>query len=177
MLPTLVVVGGTHGAGKSTLASQLATRLGWMLVSRDLVRGGMAWTEAEVEHVAAGDLSKRAVSTFYEATELMLLRGGSVVIESAFRRGISESDLLPLLNFSRMRYVQCTVPRELAIERCRSRAGREYIGDMLDGRDEERWLRVEQPLDLGVDPLVVDTTDGYDPGLEAIESFVRSRDT
>lgn len=175
--PTLALVGGTHGAGKSTLAALLSPRLNWTLISRDLVRGGMARTEGEAEHVAAGDLSKRAVSVFYDTTCSLLTHGASLVVESAFRRGISETDLAPLIGLADLRYVHCVVPRELAIQRCRERPGREFVGAMLDERDEVRWSRVEQPLDLGASPLIVETADGYRPGLDEIEAFVRGKGT
>src|SRR5689334_22641982 len=48
--PTLVLIGGTHGAGKTTLADLLSARLGWPVLSRDRVRAGMAWTEGETRH-------------------------------------------------------------------------------------------------------------------------------
>jgi predicted kinase len=95
MRPTLLLVGGTHGAGKTTLADILATRLNWTVVSRDRVRAGMAWTVGEQHHVAAGDLSKRAVSVCYEVVAVLLERGSSVIAESGFRRGMSEHDLRP----------------------------------------------------------------------------------
>ena len=44
----------------------------------------------------------------------------------------------------------------------------------LERRDERRWARVEHPPDIVVPLLRVDTTDGYEPGLDAIVEFTRS---
>jgi len=146
-----------------------------MVVSRDRVCGGMAWTEAEREHDPAGDLSVRAVAAFFDTAQLLLSNGGSIILESTFRRGISEADLLPLFDISWVKYVHCIVPRTVAVKRCGSRTGREFVGAMLESRDKERWLRVEHSLELDVVPLVVDTTDGYSPGLNEIEAHARAR--
>jgi predicted kinase len=174
VVPTLLLIGGTHGAGKTTLGDLLASRLNWVLVSRDRVRGGMAWTEGEEHHVPAGDLSQRAVTAFYKSVAALIAHGASVIAESGFRRGISEVDLLPFGSLAQMRLVQCHVPRPVAIDRCRDRHGREFVGEMLESRDEQRWARIEQPLDLSIPVLTVSTTDGYEPGLEAIEAFARA---
>jgi len=173
--PILLLIGGTHGAGKTTLADLLATRLNWTLISRDRVRAGMAWAEGEEHHAPAGDLSKRAVAAFYRAIEALLVEGVSVIAESGFRRGVSEPDLVPLAELSEIRYIQCTVPRDLAIARCDARPGREFVGPILEAQDEAGWLRIEQPLDPGATVLHVDTSNGYNTQLDAIEAFVRTR--
>jgi predicted kinase len=169
--PTLLLVGGTHGAGKTTLASLLSQTLSWPLLSRDHVRGGLAWTAGEHEQEPAGELSKLAVQTFFALMEDHVSRGVSLVAESAFRRGVSEDDLRPLLPAADMRWIHCHVPRQTAIERCRTRSGREFVAPMLEGRDELRWQRVENPPRLPIPVLTVDTTDHYDPGLDEIVSY------
>jgi predicted kinase len=93
MKPTAVVIGGTHGAGKSTLGELLSQRLGWPLISRDRIRGGLAWTTGEPEHEAGGELSRRAVAVFFETLLGLTKASVSVVAESPFRRGLSEADM------------------------------------------------------------------------------------
>lgn len=176
MTPYLVLVGGTHGAGKTTLAAHLSSLLNWPLLSRDHIRGGLAWTADEQAIEPAGDLSKRAVAVFFEAIGSFLAARLSVVAESTFRRGLSEDDLRPFLATADVRLVHCVVPRALAIERCSVRDGREFLGGMLEGRDEARWERVEKPLALPVPVLRVDTSDGYDPELPSIADFASHRD-
>ena len=173
MRPSLVLIGGTHGAGKTTLAVLLSARLNWPLVSRDLVRGGAAWTACEVEHEPAGELSRQTVATFFQLIRVHLDAGISLVADSVFRRGVSERDLAPMLDAADFRWVHCRVSRDLAIERCRQRPGID-IAAMLEERDEGRWERVEHPLDLPMAVLEVDTSDGYEPGLPAIVDFARN---
>ncbi len=85
---------------------------------------------------------------------------------------MSEADIEPVLRVADVRYVQCRIPRDVAIARCEARHGRQFIGPMLRARDDTRWLLVEEPLDLPVPLLSVDTTDGYEPGIEDIVRFV-----
>src|SRR6185436_15107442 len=46
--PTLIAIGGLSGTGKSTLARALATRLGWRLLSSDVVRKELAGLAPDV---------------------------------------------------------------------------------------------------------------------------------
>ena len=175
MKPTAVVIGGTHGAGKSTLGELLSQRLGWPLISRDRIRGGLAWTTGEPEHEAGGELSRRAVAVFFETLLGLTKASVSVVAESPFRRGLSEADIEPVVRVADVRYVQCRVPRDVAIARCEARYGREFLGPMLCARDDARWLLVEEPLELRVPVLNVDTADGYEPGVNDILRFATDR--
>lgn len=140
MRPTLLLVGSTHGAGKTTLADILGARLSWVVVSRDRVRGGMASTQGEQQHVPTGDLSRRAVSAFYELITVLLARSSSVIAESGFRRGVSEADLRPLQSTAALRLVHCAVPRAVAIDRCRSTPGPEFTRRLHGGACRPRPL-------------------------------------
>lgn len=175
MLPTVVLIGGTHAAGKTTLADALSGSLEWPLISRDRVRAGLAWTAQEVEQEPAGDLSRSGVRLFFETVLAAATAGMSCIAESTFRRGLSEADLLPLLDIADVRLLHCIVPRQTAIQRAAARDGREFVAAMLESRDEARWNRVEEPLDLPVPLLRINTADGWEPTLEEIVAFARGR--
>lgn len=175
--PVLLLVAGTHGAGKTTLAKLLAEELGWPLVSRDAVRTGLAFSVGEQMPEPGGEVSQAAVVAFSGAIHHLVRSRVSLIAESPFRRGISEADLAPIAELADIRIIQCRVSREIAIERCRARPGLDYVATMLEERDDRSWARVEQPLDLRTPVLSIDTSDGYRPALRELVHFARcSRD-
>lgn len=127
----LILVGGLPGTGKSTLAGLLSDRLGLTVLSSDRLRKELAGLDpaapAEAgyrEGLYAPEHTERTYETLLERAAALLRRGESVVLDASWtRRPPREhaarladqlgADLTPL---------RCSAPRELAIERIRSRA-------------------------------------------------------
>lgn len=114
----------------------------------------------------------------------LLDAGVGAVYEQNFRRGVSEVELRKHLPRCRAVLLHLQLPRELSIERyvARFERGERHpghhdgarIGQIRAGVRPVRWDHYEQPLDLDVRTLRVDTTDGYRPGFEEIVAFARS---
>ncbi|GDY29807.1 bifunctional aminoglycoside phosphotransferase/ATP-binding protein [Gandjariella thermophila] len=128
----LVLVGGLPGTGKSTLAGQLADRLGMVLLSSDRLRKELAGispiTSAADDYrhgIYAPEHTDRTYRELLVRAAALLARGESVVVDASWtserhRRLAAEaaertsSALVPL---------RCTAPAEVTVRRLRSRRG------------------------------------------------------
>src|SRR5690349_2024644 len=84
--PSLVVVSGPAGAGKTTLAHKLAMGIGCPAVSRDEIKEGMVHAVGAAFAAAPGDqLTKQATSVFFATLGLLVEARVTVVAEAAFQ--------------------------------------------------------------------------------------------
>jgi predicted kinase len=178
--PTLVVVSGPPGAGKTTLAHALARALPCPAICRDELKEGMAHAEGAAFEGAAGDpLTQRTLPLFFAVVRLLLEGGVTVVAEAAFQDRVWRPRLEPLIGLARLRIVQCHVAPAVAYERAAVRTSHRRIhGDGTAGRTREEWARAAEAFDrvsIDAPSLDVDTTDGYAPGLDEIVAFVGRR--
>jgi predicted kinase len=85
-LPTLIVVSGPAGSGKTTLAHELAQQIGCPEICRDEIKEGMVHAGAARFVAEPGDaLTKRTLTVFFSTLQLLLHGGVTVVAEAAFR--------------------------------------------------------------------------------------------
>ena len=196
-MPTLVVVSGPMGSGKTTLAHAIAAAVGCPAICRDEIKEGMlhATGSGAASFVPApGDeLTARTLPVFFGVLELLLQAGVSTVAEAAFQDHVWRPQLAPLLSLAQLRIVHCTVDADLAFRRALRRARDNPLRrahadpvpktskipktpeDPEDPRVEaEHRLRhlAYRRISLDAPALEVDTTDGYRPGLDQIVSFV-----
>jgi predicted kinase len=165
--PTLIVVTGPAGSGKTTLAHKLARAIPCPVVSRDEIKEGMVHAHGTGFEAAPGDpLTERTFPLFFDVLRTLLEGGVTVVAEAAFQNPAWQKGLGPLIDLADLRVVHCVVDPGFASERSGLRGKRLAHADGLGiGEPFER-------LSLSTPSIEVDTADGYEPDLKAIVEFV-----
>lgn len=171
-LPTLVVVSGPAGTGKTTLAHELARAIPCPAICRDEIKEGMVHAAGDFEAGWGDPLTQRTFPVFFEVLRLLLEAGVTVVAEAAFQHGTWMAKLEPLRALARLRVVQCHAEPEIAAKRVAERGTRRAHADaqFLEGR-REAYAGFER-LSLDVPSIDVDTSDGYTPAIEEIVAFI-----
>ena len=83
--PTLIIVAGLPGTGKTTLAKKIADEFGFVMVSMDAIKETMWGTMGhEFEFDFADKVGKTAFELLFHFMELSLSKGISLVIEAHF---------------------------------------------------------------------------------------------
>lgn len=147
---TLVLVGGPPGVGKTTLAHDVADRLGMVVLSSDRLRKEAAGLDPEAG--AAADLDSgiyspgRTRATYADMlrrADLLLRRGESVVLDASWTDAAQRDLAVALAGTAHARLVElrCQLGADAAAARIRGRSG---ISD-ADEEVAERMRRREAP--------------------------------
>ena len=179
--PTLVVVSGPPGSGKTELAHAIARAIPCPALCRDEIKEGMVHAYGDDFEAAAGDpLTRRTLPVFFGVLRTLLAAEVTVVAEAAFQDAIWRQGLEPLTELARLRIVQCRADPAVARERRLSAAGAggrrahaRIIGEGID--DWERAFASFEGVSIPAPSIDVDTTDGYAPTLPEIVEFVNRR--
>jgi predicted kinase len=172
--PILIIVSGSGGSGKTTLAHRLAATLGCPAVCRDELKEGMAAASPGFVPGPSDPLTMRTYDLFFAVIRLLLENGVTHVAEAAFQHTNWVRGLEPLRPLAELRILRCQVPHSLAQTRAAERRVKNPTRAAHDDTGHFSVQRSFEPIQLDAPTLEVDTTNGYDPDLEAIAAFVRS---
>lgn len=182
--PTLVIVCGLPATGKSSLAVELRERLGWPLFAKDQFKellydaadqGDEAYTRE-----ASTIVGKQSIALLLMVARELLEGGLSSIVEANFLPDLAPHDLNPLLAIANGRQVHCSISSVLVLERYRKRAksGERHPVHVDEGAEAELIDRIRtgggKPLPIDAPLLEVDSTHGWNPGLDEIVAFCRS---
>ena len=180
-LPTLVVVSGPAGAGKTTLAHLLARAVGCPVICRDEIKEGMAHSSPGFAPAPGDELTMRTLPVFFGVVELLLRAGVTTIADAAFQDHVWRPHLEPFRGLAQLRIVHCVVTHEVAFRRVLQRSkdtpARRAHADPRPGHDLADFARQRDAFDrvsVQAPWMEVDTTDGYQPELNEIVRFVSS---
>lgn len=176
--PTLVVVSGPPGSGKTTLAHAIAEAIPCPAICRDEIKEGMVHAHGAPFQRGPGDpLTMRTFPVFFDIVRLLVTAGVSMVAEAAFQDRRWREGLQPVLGLARLRIVHCTVDDAVARARVARRIARgdparaaHADADLLGAGDH--GSTPFERISLPAPSIEVDTTDGYSPGLTEIVAFI-----
>ncbi len=181
-MPLVIVVGGLSGTGKSTLAAELADRLGAEILRTDVIRRQLFETnEGEPASVDQGVYEPAARQRVYDELFATAARFHQqslpVVLDGTFPSAALVRAARSIAKDSRSRFlaVECTCRPEVAIERINRRLA--AAGDASDARADvyavQRRQREAWPDDMP--HCRVDTEQRLDQQLAAVAAAIGKR--
>jgi len=173
--PLIVYVSGAPGAGKTTLARQIAQQFYVPHVASDLVQGGVRLTGEGIN-----DRKKTLLSVFVPLLVNMAKMNISFVVDHVLQKGRSETDIIDKLRpHAKLVYIHVyaanAIDRFYKREKSRTDKGVVLSPDeLLTRRDFHRdnLINTETSLDIDIPCLKVNTEAEYKPNLPYILEFI-----
>lgn len=170
--PTLVVISGPAGSGKTVLAHELARAIGCPAICRDEIKEGLAHATGRLEPTAGDALTMRTLPLFFALLRLLLEGGVTVVAEAAFHDKVWRPHLEPLAELAALRIVQCHTDAETARRRMTERDASRTAHADAQVIDDDRYFDDFRRVEISAPSIDVDTTSGYEPSIERIVDFI-----
>ena len=174
-IPTLIIVSGPGGSGKTTLAHRLAAALGCPALCRDEIKEGMVASNPGFVATTSDPLTLRTYALFFELITLCLQAEVTLVAEAGFQHGVWWRGLEPLTDLASFKIIRCRLPDDVARRRALARLAAQPTRAAHTDAEHFATPRTFDPLRVDVPTLDVDTTDGWRPQLDEIVLFCRGR--
>ena len=179
--PTLVIVSGAPGTGKSTLANRLAKQFALPFLTKDDIKERLFDTLGWSDRAWSQRLGAASIAILSYMAEQMMIARSSFVVENAFWAEESRSQWSKLVQ--QYRYepfeIHCTAPIEVLARRFRERAPSRHAGHIDDAAYDALMEQIERgvygPIALSSDVIVLDTSEFARVDYTAIEEMVRAR--
>lgn len=125
------------------------------------------------------DLNIPVLHAFFEVLTVLARSGVNTVAEAAFQDKLWRPNLLQVVEFAEIRIIHCTAPLYVLHDRITHRAEHDAhrhahndAGLLAEIAAGTRTAESFAPVKMDVAQMTVDTTNGYEPGLDAIARFV-----
>jgi predicted kinase len=172
--PTLIVVSGPAGSGKTTLAHRLAAAVGCPALCRDELKEGMVAATPDFVPFTSDPLTLRTYDLFFTTIRLFLDHGVTHVAEAAFQHSAWARGLEPLRPLAELRIVRCHVDPDVARIRAEQRRREQPSRAAHDDTGHFAMERSFEPLTFDAPTLDVNTSDADPTEIGAVLTFVRS---
>jgi predicted kinase len=168
-------VTGPPAAGKTTLASELGSRLVVPVLSKDLIKEALIGSLGVQTLAESQRLGRAAYTVLFAVASELLGSGISLLLEVPLIRGVSDSDVQRLTDLATSALIVCIAPPEVIVERYRIRANSHtrHSGHMDQARSQMLRMPPFKEPEVDVPRLHVDTSEGYRPSLPEIVDWLR----
>jgi len=181
--PLLVIVTGSPASGKTTLAHILAEKINCPLLSRDEIKEGYINTLSLAHSQLDKSTDLHVYDTFFEAIDLLISKRISVIAEAAFQDKLWKPKLLNLSDGTEIKIIICKTNPDLIKSRFTNRFSNnpdreKYHGDQSISMLAEQFNSLTEnykPINIDAPTLEVDSTENYNPDIEAIVNFIRQK--
>jgi len=178
-MPTVVVVTGRPGSGKTTLAYTLARTIRCPLLSRDEIKEGLIHTIRK-NGASDADSNKFVYRVYFDLLENLLRSHITLVTEAAFQHSVWSPKLTAMQAIAKIKIICCSVDPQVAktrfIERGAADPNRANFHDdltaQLNADLAQTLIGQYEPPKLDLPTLMVDTSDGYQPAIDEILAFI-----
>ena len=150
----LILMSGLSGAGKSTIARQLARQLGAIHIRSDAVRkhlGGIPLSERGGDDLYTAEMSQKTYERLLSLGIILASQGFTVILDAKYDRQQLRMDALNQAEFHQLplQIVHCTASVEVLRERLQKRTGdiADATADLLEAQQAaaEPFTELEQP--------------------------------
>lgn len=173
--PTLIIVSGPPGSGKTTLAHQLAGAIGCPALCRDELKEGMVQASPGFVATPSDPLTMRTYPLFFATIRLWLESGTTHVAEAAFQDPLWRRGLEPLADLAQLRIIRCIVADDVARRRQLERLAGKPLRAAHADHDQLSQRTGFDPISMTAPTLDVDTSGGFRPPLADIVAFSSDR--
>lgn len=171
--PTLILVTGPAGTGKTTLAHELAAAVGCPALCRDEIKEGMVASHPGFVAAPADPLTVRTFAVFFDTIALLLRHEVTLVAEAAFQHHLWTRGLETLDDLARLKVIRCRAPAAVAHRRVLARMSSQHSRAAHADAEHIAHAAPFDAIHLDEPTIDVHTEDGWRPGLTEITAFCR----